>query len=203
MAIWSVKSSPKKFQVKVKGLKLEELQITEKKGVKMAIEVKWEGPVKSGISSLYKKSHQVQSFFSKEIELLKLEEPIEWNNEFDHICNFSISSKDPTLFSPWIVTFHILYVSFNLPNLCFPLFLLLIIIKEFTLTLQITKLEILGVSIFNLRSILKLFIFFLLNHCFIKEFSGINCFKDMGFCFFMEHKFGNQLIIVCGFKVYS
>ncbi|KMT18926.1 hypothetical protein BVRB_2g030260 [Beta vulgaris subsp. vulgaris] len=75
----------------------------------MAIEVKWEGPVKSGISSLYKKSHQVQSFFSKEIELLKLEEPIEWNNEFDHICNFSISSKDPTLFSPWIVTFHILY----------------------------------------------------------------------------------------------
>ncbi|XP_021738513.1 uncharacterized protein LOC110705004 [Chenopodium quinoa] len=109
MAIWSGKgSTTKKFQVKLKGFKLERLPILEKERVKMAIEVIWEGAQKSGFSSLYKKSHQNRSVFSNEIELLKLGEPIEWSNEFDHICSFSINSKDPTSFAPWIVSFHIL-----------------------------------------------------------------------------------------------
>ncbi|KAL2896026.1 DNA gyrase subunit A [Bienertia sinuspersici] len=109
MAIWSGKGSTKKLAVKLKELKLEGLTIERDQRVKMAIEVKWEGPLKSGFSSLYKKSHQAESFFSKEIQLLNSIEPIKWNNEFDSICSFSINSKDSTSFSPWIVSFHILY----------------------------------------------------------------------------------------------
>ena len=110
MTIWSGKSSTKKIQVTVKGLKLEGLEYEGQEKVKMAIEVKWEGGSKSGFSSFYKKS---QSLISNEIEIHKLGGLIEWNNEFDNICSFSINNyKNPNSFAPWIVSFHILYVSF-------------------------------------------------------------------------------------------
>ncbi|XP_074281046.1 uncharacterized protein LOC141605984 [Silene latifolia] len=112
MAIWSVKSATKKkFQVKVKVIKLEGFMINKEKcNAKMAVEIKWDGNIyNSGISSLYKKYHQGQCFVSKKMDLKKMVESIEWNDEFDHVCNLFIISKNTNLFASWIVSFNLLY----------------------------------------------------------------------------------------------
>ncbi|KAK9683596.1 hypothetical protein RND81_10G151800 [Saponaria officinalis] len=106
MAILSGKTAMKKFQVKLRVMKLDGFIIEDEISAKMAVEIKFDEKIKMGISSLYKKS---QSFFTKQIDVVKMGEDIEFNHEFNHVCNFSMISKFNNLFASSMAYFNIFY----------------------------------------------------------------------------------------------
>ncbi|GMG99000.1 hypothetical protein Nepgr_000840 [Nepenthes gracilis] len=107
MAKWPLKGATKKFQVKVRAMKLQgfETEVAEEKRRIMAVEVRWKGASKPPFVYFNRKSQQYRSFSKG--KCFKNGEPIEWDDEFDNLCTFSIASRDSS-FNPWIVSFHVL-----------------------------------------------------------------------------------------------
>ncbi|KDP33589.1 hypothetical protein JCGZ_07160 [Jatropha curcas] len=105
--------STKKLHVKVKPLKLEGVVIGEEtedigKERIVAVEMEWKGP-KSRLVPFYRVTKWPKNYSSHKF-LKKGGEPIEWNEEFENICNFSIASKDDTKsFGSWAVSFKVIY----------------------------------------------------------------------------------------------
>lgn len=102
----------KKLHVKLKLLKLEGLSaLFEEDGRQrvVMVETKWKGP-KSGFASFsrnssLRKDYSSHKFFRRGVAA------VDWDEEFETVCNFSIVSKDGS-FGPWIVSFNIAIVSF-------------------------------------------------------------------------------------------
>ena len=103
----------KRLHLKVKPLKLEGLSRNEEEdeGVNkkiVLVEMVWKGP-KSGLVPFYKSSSRHKRNRSSE-RMLGNGKSIEWNDEFESLCDFSIVSKDRTSCS-WDVLFNVLHVS--------------------------------------------------------------------------------------------
>ncbi|KAL9226767.1 hypothetical protein vseg_002539 [Gypsophila vaccaria] len=108
MAIWSQKGGAmRKFQVKLKVMKLDGFLIKDRTGPKVAVEVKYDEGAKmgGGIASLYKKSQT--HYFTKEVDVFNLGDnnSIEWNHDFHHV--FILSNNNNNNSS--MVYFNILY----------------------------------------------------------------------------------------------
>nr|XP_009771276.1 PREDICTED: uncharacterized protein LOC104221840 isoform X2 [Nicotiana sylvestris] len=73
---------------------------------KLRVEIKWKGSKSSSLnlSSLTRRSSSVKKNFTKE-ESLKENGVVEWNEEFQSVCNFS-ANKDG-VFHPWEVAFTV------------------------------------------------------------------------------------------------
>ncbi|XP_016503037.1 uncharacterized protein LOC107821143 [Nicotiana tabacum] len=106
--------SSKKFEAKItvnclKGLKFSpDFQ-------RLAVEIKWKGSKGNNslsLSSLKRKS--VKKNFTKEESLKDDDGVVHWNEEFQSLCNFSLS-KDSE-FHPWEVSFTVFNVTNRRPN---------------------------------------------------------------------------------------
>lgn len=77
----------------------------------VVIGMKWKGP-KAGLGLVpfpfYRTSTRQRDFTNQRCSSNK-GQPIEWDDEFESVCSFSIS-KDGS-FGHWEVTFYVLYVS--------------------------------------------------------------------------------------------
>ncbi|KAJ9702586.1 hypothetical protein PVL29_004363 [Vitis rotundifolia] len=103
---WPSTSAIRKFQVKVQGFKLQgfNLQDTESSQDKfMVLAMKLKRPCNSGLFSFHRKYQK----FSSQVFLTRAES-IEWHQEFDAVCSFSVSQKDHSL-RPRHVSFSILH----------------------------------------------------------------------------------------------
>ncbi|KAH7574121.1 hypothetical protein JRO89_XS03G0254800 [Xanthoceras sorbifolium] len=115
------KGSTRRFNVKVKPLKLEGFFCKEKvededhdhggKEKTIVVQMKWNGP-KSVFVPFYlsssSKRHR-RSCSTGQRFLRNGEESVEWDDdEFESICDFSIVSKDGS-FGSWVVSFTVLY----------------------------------------------------------------------------------------------
>ncbi|XP_057957477.1 uncharacterized protein LOC131150641 [Malania oleifera] len=111
MIKWSRRPSapapPKRFLVKVKPWKLEGLDMEEDVVKMVAIETRWKGP-KSGLLVPFHRPSKTP----RDISSIRIArgESIEWDEEFQSICDFSVFSKDKFSFSPWEVSFKIIHV---------------------------------------------------------------------------------------------
>ncbi|CAI9772909.1 unnamed protein product [Fraxinus pennsylvanica] len=103
-------TATRKFQVKMKPLKLEAIEEgenDEKKQRVVSIKVKWKGEPKFGLMPFYKHKKD----FSKE-KIVKKGEAIEWDDDDDqmvHTCSFTIAPNQEKKFVPWYASFNILY----------------------------------------------------------------------------------------------
>ncbi|XWS72674.1 hypothetical protein CRYUN_Cryun02cG0060800 [Craigia yunnanensis] len=108
---WPPKSPMKRLHVKVKPLKLEGLSRNEEEdeGVNkkmVLVEMVWKGP-KSGLIPFYKSSSRHKRNRSSE-RIFGNGKSIEWDDEFESLCDFSVVSKDRTSGS-WDVLFNVLH----------------------------------------------------------------------------------------------
>ncbi|KAF5743323.1 hypothetical protein HS088_TW09G01390 [Tripterygium wilfordii] len=100
----------KQLHVKVKPLKLEGFfnKVDDGRERKVKLEMKWRGPNSNGLVSFYRNSTCRRNYSTE--RLVKKDEPIEWDDEFESVCNFWVSSsKDNCLLGSWAVSFHVLY----------------------------------------------------------------------------------------------
>ncbi|KAJ0091085.1 hypothetical protein Patl1_12466 [Pistacia atlantica] len=109
MMKWSARpmsEATKRFNVKVKPLKLDGFCADETEKT-MIVETKWKGP-KSVFAPFYLPSSSKlrRSRTSKKL-LSKGESIVEWDDEFENICDFSVVSKDGS-YGPWNVSFKVL-----------------------------------------------------------------------------------------------
>ncbi|KAL9442982.1 hypothetical protein AB3S75_016358 [Citrus x aurantiifolia] len=96
----------KRFHVKVKPLKLEGFCKDDDEIEKsMIVQMKWNGP-KSSFVPFYR-SKQIRNSTSERI-FKNGDVSVEWDDEFESICDFSVVSKDGSL-CPWHVSFSVLY----------------------------------------------------------------------------------------------
>ncbi|XWS70435.1 hypothetical protein CRYUN_Cryun03dG0048000 [Craigia yunnanensis] len=105
------RSPMKRLHVKVKPLKLEGLSRNEEEneGVNkkiVLVEMVWKGP-KYGLVPFYKSSSKHKTNRSCE-RILGNGKSIEWDDEFESLCDFSVVSKDRTSGS-WDVLFNVLH----------------------------------------------------------------------------------------------
>lgn len=115
---WVAAEGMKKLQVKVSKLKLqvlcrEEVEDDRVIGDKIVvIEIKWRSGPKAGVlAPFYRKSTCQRNYTAgRRRSLRNLCEPLEWDEEFESVRNFSIS-KDGGSFGPWNLTFNVLHVS--------------------------------------------------------------------------------------------
>ncbi|KAL3520926.1 hypothetical protein ACH5RR_019075 [Cinchona calisaya] len=103
--------STKKFEAKIiinqlKGLKVSSLSENSQDFSRLAVEIKWKGSKGNAFSSLRR---SVKRNFTKE-ESLREDGIVEWNEEFQSLCNFAVH-KDG-VFYPWEVVFTV----FSGPN---------------------------------------------------------------------------------------
>lgn len=113
---WMATGVMKKLQVKVSQLKLQVLckekveDAAHMIGDKIVvIEIKWRSGPKAGVLAPFYRMSTFQRNYTGHRSLRKLCEPLEWDDEFESVRNFSIS-KDGS-FGPWNLTFNVLYVS--------------------------------------------------------------------------------------------
>lgn len=107
----------KKLHAKVSRLKL---QVCCKENVEdrdlldkmVLLEMKWKGPKAGGVLAPFYRKSTCQRNYTGRRRFLRKGEPIEWDEEFESVCNFS-ASKDGS-FGSWKVSFNILNVSFYL-----------------------------------------------------------------------------------------
>ncbi|KAL2525699.1 hypothetical protein Adt_10753 [Abeliophyllum distichum] len=102
-------AATRKFLVKMKPLKLEQLEEggeDEKKQKVVSIKVKWKGEPKFAPMSFHK---QKKDFLREKI--VNKGEAIEWDDDDQmvHICCFTMVSNQDQKFVPWEVSFNILY----------------------------------------------------------------------------------------------
>lgn len=114
-------TASRKFQVKIKPLKLEAIEegeYEEKKQRVVSIKVKWKGEPRFRLMPFYKHKKD----FSKE-KIVEKGEVIEWDDDDDHqmvhTCSFTMVPNQEKKFVPWDASFNILYVSFDNLLLCF------------------------------------------------------------------------------------
>ncbi|XP_058074425.1 uncharacterized protein LOC131223133 isoform X2 [Magnolia sinica] len=103
----------KRFEVKVKLLKLEGLEgAVDEKGKKkkkvVVVEMRWKGP-KVGLVSLRRRERRN---VSKEGRFAAETDVVEFGDEFENVCGFSATQKENS-FNAWDVSFSILYISLS------------------------------------------------------------------------------------------
>ncbi|XVE97421.1 hypothetical protein REPUB_Repub03eG0017900 [Reevesia pubescens] len=108
---WPPRSPMKRLNVKVKPLKLEGLSGNEEEdegdNKKMVlVEIVWKGP-KSGLVPFYKSSSRHKKNRSSE-RIVRNGKSIEWDDEIESLCDFSVVSKDRSSGS-WDVLFNVLH----------------------------------------------------------------------------------------------
>ncbi|XP_022729164.1 uncharacterized protein LOC111284640 [Durio zibethinus] len=108
---WLPRSPMKRLHVKVKHLKLEGLSRNEEEdeGVNkkmVLVEMVWKGP-KSGLVPFYKSSSSHKRNRSSQ-RILGNGKSIEWDDEFDRLCDFSVASIDRASGS-WDALFNVLH----------------------------------------------------------------------------------------------
>ncbi|XP_010254435.1 PREDICTED: uncharacterized protein LOC104595407 [Nelumbo nucifera] len=115
MVKWApwMSSASKKFQVKVKSMKLEGFNAhdeEEMKGEKVvAVKIRWKTP-KAGLVPLPRLSSSKHRRRHVSTERsVRRGEVIEWDDEFENVCSFSMFCKDNSSFNPWDVSFNLLY----------------------------------------------------------------------------------------------
>ncbi|KAG9150519.1 hypothetical protein Leryth_010901 [Lithospermum erythrorhizon] len=126
---WSSAAAPpptRKFNVKVKSLRLQGLHIDqendkinveeEKKEKVVILKIKWEGEQeKFGFGLFHRNKSKLRKDFSSKRKLKKGDSIVEWDNdEFENICCFTIIGgggmiKNSFESPSWIVSFSILY----------------------------------------------------------------------------------------------
>ncbi|KAL9275918.1 hypothetical protein AKJ16_DCAP20619 [Drosera capensis] len=117
MAKWPLRSSTRKFDVRISKMKLHlQGEFGRSSARVAAVEVKWRGASKLGfpVPSFNRKSSSSQK---REVSGEKLirkknqEEVIEWEEEFENLCSFSSKEDDEEggSFLPWLVSFGILF----------------------------------------------------------------------------------------------
>lgn len=111
----------KKFEVKIVLRRLEEFHIGNFDGekpvevAKLSVEIRWKGP-KFALSTFRR---SVKRNFTKEEEVRSDDGVVEWNEDFQSVCNLSAYKEN--VFHPWEIAFTVLNVSLIL--LKAPLFL--------------------------------------------------------------------------------
>ncbi|KAJ0031773.1 hypothetical protein Pint_12397 [Pistacia integerrima] len=109
MMKWSARpmsGATKRFNVKVKLLKLDGFCADETEKT-MIVETKWKGP-KSVFAPFYlPSSSKLRRSRTSQKLLNKGESIVEWDDEFENICDFSVVSKDGS-YGPWNVSFKVL-----------------------------------------------------------------------------------------------
>ncbi|KAJ4837106.1 hypothetical protein Tsubulata_040416 [Turnera subulata] len=107
-------ATTKKVHVKVKPLKLEGLEMErggdgQSRERMIVIKMKWKGPRSGFVSLIHHRASKCQSNYSIQKFLKKGEAAVEWDEEFEGVCDFSVSSKDKYSFDPWDISFNVLY----------------------------------------------------------------------------------------------
>lgn len=105
---WPAAEESKKLQVKVNHVRLEGFfkeKLEESREKIVAIEVRWKGP-KAGLVSFYRTPTRQKNYTSHRF-LRKGGEAVEWDEEFESLCDFSVAKGGS--FRPWNVTFNVLY----------------------------------------------------------------------------------------------
>lgn len=120
----------KRLHVKVKPLKLEgfytEFEKERERNV-IVLKMKWKGP-KSGLAPFCRASTCQRNYSSPKFS--REGGQVEWDNEFESICNFWVGSKDKS-FSPWDVSFNVLYVSFCWLHVCIVFLFIFVYINKY------------------------------------------------------------------------
>ncbi|OUZ99884.1 EEIG1/EHBP1 N-terminal domain [Macleaya cordata] len=110
---WPPVSNSKKFQVKVKPLKLQGCNFNggfeenEDQKEVVVVEMKWKGPKVAGLASALRRSANSGKNISAERIILHGFD-IEFDDEFETVCNFSVFPKDNSLI-PFDVSFNLLH----------------------------------------------------------------------------------------------
>ncbi|CAN4122026.1 unnamed protein product [Withania somnifera] len=120
----------RKYHVKIRPLKLELTAHDDNEDARrvkmMTIKIKWNGEAKFGLVPIFHYKHKKD--FTSRRRLMKKREAanysIEWDNdadEFDNVCCFVGRYNDQNLkYSPWDVSFSVLYAIISLENYSSP-----------------------------------------------------------------------------------
>ncbi|GKU87273.1 hypothetical protein SLEP1_g1703 [Rubroshorea leprosula] len=107
---WLQRTAMKRLHVKVRPLKLEGLcgiEVEDGGGKMVSVEMIWKGP-NPGLLPFYRSSSNRQRNRSNQRSVGE-DGSVEWDDEFERVCGFSIISKDPPLYGSWDVCFNILH----------------------------------------------------------------------------------------------
>ncbi|KAJ4952990.1 hypothetical protein NE237_029822 [Protea cynaroides] len=120
---WQAASASKKFQVKVKPWKLHGFDINfngydqdaeeEKEAEVVAVEMKWRVS-KAGLVPLRRPSSKHRQNVSTPV-VVKQGQVIQWDDEFERACSFSIFKRDNS-FHPWDISLNLLHGRCSLPK---------------------------------------------------------------------------------------